>query len=159
MGWHKLRGKSMALLIRFSGPVWRLLPRLVAETPAAPAHAPEGRFHHSGQVAAYASLSAEGAAVAIKRYLGDGVERVLVPMWFDAERVADERGNRAASVVWQDIWEGGAPSPTWAFSDAARQAGAQAMLYSSRSRPDLSHVVVFEPSCLTYVGPTTEFVP
>lgn len=149
----------MALLIRFSGPVWRLLPRLVADRPSAPAHAPEGRFHRSGQVAAYASLSAEGAAVAIKRYLSDGVERVLVPMWLDAECVADERGNRAASVVWQDIWQAGEPSPTWAFSDAARHAGAQAMLYSSRSRPDLSHVVVFEPSCFSYVGPTSAFIP
>lgn len=149
----------MPSLIRFSGPVWRLLPRLMAETPAAAAHAPEGRFHHSGQVAAYASLSAEGAAVAIKRYLGDGVARVLVPMWFEAERVADERGNRLASVVWQDIWEGGEPAPTWGFSDAARQAGAEAMLYSSRSRPDLSHVVVFEPSRLSYVGPISDFVP
>lgn len=149
----------MASLIRFSGPVWRLLPRLLVDTPAAPANAPQGRFHHSGQVAAYASLSAEGVAVAIGRYLSDGVERVLVPMWLDAECVADERGNRAASVVWQDISEAGDPSPTWAFSDAARQANAQAMLYSSRSRPDLSHVVVFEPSCLTYVGPTSAFAP
>lgn len=149
----------MASLVRFSGPVWRLMPRLIADTPAAPANAPQGRFHHSGQVAAYASLSAEGAAVAIKRYLDDEVERVLVPMWLDAECVADERGNRSASVVWQDIWQAGSPSPTWAFSDAARQAGAQAMLYSSRSRPDLSHVVVFQPNCLSYVGPTTEFLP
>lgn len=149
----------MAALTRFSGPVWRLLPRTLADRPAAPAHAPEGRFHHSGQVAAYGSLSAEGAAVAIKRYLGDGVARVLVPMWLDAERVADERGNRGASVVWQDIRHAGEVSPTWTYSDAARQAGAQAMLYSPRSRPDLSHVVVFEPGCLSCVGPISDFVP
>ena len=88
-------------LIAFDGPVWRLLPEeLVAGV--APANAPEGRFHHSGQIAAYASLTAEGTAVAIKRYLADNVKRVLVPMWLKAEAVADVRGDAGASVVWQD---------------------------------------------------------
>jgi hypothetical protein len=119
--------------------------------------APEGRFHHSGQVAAYASLTAEGAAVAVQRYLGDGSARILIPMWLDAKSVADERGNRNASIVWQEIWAAGNPSPTWNFSDGAREAGAQAMLYSSRSHPELAHVVVFQPDCLTFVGPTSEF--
>ena len=137
--------------------VWRILPRDRADRPSVPATAPEGRFHHSGQIAAYGSLSSEGAAVAIKRYLNVPIERVLVAMRLDAERIADERGNPAASIVWQDIRAAGEPSPTWQISDPARKAGAQAMLYSSRSRPDLSHVVVFEPDCLTYVGPTTPF--
>ena len=150
----------MVSLTQFRGPVWRLLPAgLAQDAPASPANAPEGRFHHSGQVAAYASLTAEGAAVAIKRYLADGVARALVRMRLDADRVADERGNREISVVWQDIRAAGHPSPTWAISDAARKSGAQAMLYSSRSRPDLSHVVVFAPECLSYVGPTTGFDP
>ena len=135
------------------------MPVGLADTPSNPAKAPEGRFHHSGQVAAYASLSAEGAAVAVHRYLNDGVTRALIPMWLAAERVVDERGNRDATIVWQDIRASGHPSPTWAFSDAAREANAQAMLYSSRSQPELSHVVVFEPMCLAYVGPTTEFNP
>lgn len=138
----------MMALAPFSGRVWRLLPRALANAPASPATAPQGRFHHSGQIAAYASLSAEGANVAVQRYLGDGVERVLATLWLEAGRVADERGNPAASIIWQDIHAAGDPSPTWAVSDAARSAGAQAMLYSSRSRPDLSHVVVFEPGCL-----------
>ncbi len=137
--------------------VWRILPQELADTPSAPASAPEGRFHHSGQIAAYASLTAEGAEVAIKRYLDVPIARVLAAMHLDAERIADERGNPAASVVWQDIRAGGVRSPTWRISDAARKAGAQAMLYSSRSRPDLSHVVVFDPDCLTYVGPTSVF--
>lgn len=77
----------------FNGPVWRLLPEGLADTPSVPAKAPEGRFHHSGQVAAYASLTEEGAAVAIQRYLGDGIVRALIPMWLDAERVIDERDN------------------------------------------------------------------
>lgn len=149
--------QPLTKLVQFSGPVWRLLPTALASTPAALAGATEGRFHHSGQPAAYASLSAEGAAVAIQRYLVDGVPRVLVPMWLNASAVADERGNPAASIVWQDLRASGEIAPTWAVSDHARESGAVAMLYSSRSRPDLSHVVVFDPAFLTYVGPTTAF--
>lgn len=136
----------------FNGPVWRLVPRALADTPASAAKAPEGRFHHSGQLAAYASLSAEGASVAIRRYLDDGAERVLIPMWLVADRVADVRGMPAASIVWQDLRAAGHASPTWMLSDAARHAGADAMLYSSRSRPDLSHVVVFHLGCLSPAG-------
>ena len=133
-------------MLRFDGPVWRLLA--LGTPPAAAARAPEGRFHHAGQIAAYASLSAEGAHVAVKRYLGDGAERVLMPMWLRAGRVADVRGDPTASVIWQDIRAAGQPAPTWTVSDGARAAGAQAMLYSSRSRPDLSHIVVFDTRCL-----------
>ena len=145
--------------MHFDGPVWRLLPESLADTPMIAAQAPEGRFHHSGQVAAYASLSAEGAVVAMRRYLDDGINRVLVPMWLKSDHVVDQRGNSDASVVWQDDRAAGKVSPTWAFSDAARDVDAQAMLYSSRSRPDLSHVVVFEPECLSYIGAATTFDP
>jgi RES domain len=142
-------------LIAFDGPVWRLLTEQLVESTTTPAAAPEGRFHHSGQIAAYASLTAEGAAVAIKRYLTDNRKRVLVPMWLKAQAVVDVRGDATASVVWQDQRQSGAIASTWAISDIARQAGAQALLYSSRSRPELSHVVVFDPACLTFVGPIT----
>ena len=67
--------------LHFDGPVWRLLPEGLSATPMIAAQAPEGRFHHSGQVAAYASLSAEGAFVAMRRYFDDGINRVLIPMW------------------------------------------------------------------------------
>lgn len=144
-------------LIVFDGPVWRLLPEELIAEATAPANAPEGRFHHSGQLAAYASLTAEGTAVGIKRYLADNVKRVLVPMWLKAEAVADVRGDAGASVVWQDQSAIGAIPSTWAISDAARRAGAQALLYLSRSRPDLSHVAVFDPACLTFVGPITSW--
>ncbi|MFT9198743.1 RES family NAD+ phosphorylase [Gluconobacter oxydans] len=145
-------------IISFDGPVWRLLPKTLAGNPTVIATAPEGRFHHSGQIAAYASLSAEGASVAIQRYLSDQIERVLIPMRLTAKRVADVRGMPAASVVWQDLRDDGIPSPTWLFSDAARQAGAEAMLYSSRSRPDLSHVVVFKPECLNTFGKASAYL-
>lgn len=133
-------------MIPFSGTVWRILAADRAGDALKPARHPEGRFHHSGQPALYASLSAEGAGVAIARYLAPGDEaRVIVPLAVTAARIADHRGNRAASIVWQeDRAATGAPAPTWAFADAARAAGAQGMLYSSRSRPDLAHLVLFD---------------
>ena len=145
--------------MQFNGPVWRLLPMSLAKTPSIPAQAPVGRFHHSGQAAAYASLSVEGVVVAMQRYLSDGMGRVLVPMWLVSNHLADERGNPKASVVWQDIYSSREASPTWVFSDAARDEGADAMLYSSRSRPELSHVVVFDTTCLSCIGPITSFEP
>ena len=137
----------------FEGPVWRLIATRFADQPTMPAMAPEGRFHHSGQVVVYASLNASGASVAIRRYLADGVPRMLVPMWLSAAIVVDVRGDPLASVIWQDQRAAGRMATTWGLSDAARQAGAQALLYSSRSRPELSHVPVFEPACLIAVGP------
>lgn len=146
-------------LLAINIPVWRILPVELLIAPDSPAKAPAGRFHHSGQIASYASLSAEGAAVAMKRYLGDGIERKLVPMRLKCDRVLDKRNDPDASIVWQDIHASGQTSPTWMISDDARSLGAQAMLYTSRSRPDLSHVVVFEPDCLSFVGPVTDFNP
>ncbi len=147
----------MKSLASYDGPVWRILPQTLVDTPTNLARAPEGRFHHSGQIAAYASLSAEGASVAIQRYLGDQIVRNLVSMWFKSDCVVDERGNKAASVIWQDIRTNELQSPTWVLSDTARNTGAKAMLYSSRSRPELEHIVVFDPTCLSFVGPATPF--
>ena len=146
-----------AVSMQFNGPVWRLLPLSLTKTPSIAAQAPVGRFHHSGQVAAYASLSVEGVEVAMRRYLDDGVKRALVPMWLKSDHVFDQRGNPKASVVWQGTYEAGEASPTWLFSDEARDKGADAMLYSSRSRPELSHVVIFDTACLSYIGPITAF--
>lgn len=132
-------------MIPFSGTVWRILFADQAGAPAAPARAPEGRFHHSGQKALYASLTPEGAGVAIRRYLGpQDPPRLILPLLVTGARLADFRGRPEVSVVWQDIYEAGAPSPTWTFSDAARAEGAQGLLYSSRSRPDLTHIVLFD---------------
>lgn len=97
--------------------------------------------------------------MAMRRYLDDGINRVLIPMWLKCDHVVDQRGNADASVVWQDDRATSKVSPTWTFSDEARALKAQAMLYSSRSRPDLSHVVIFEPECLSYIGPVSTFDP
>lgn len=66
--------------------------------------------------------------------------------------MTDLRQNRAASVIWQDIRATGMAAPTWAFSDRAREAGAQGMFYASRSRPDLTHLVLFDLSVITKAG-------
>ncbi|MBL9048320.1 MAG: RES family NAD+ phosphorylase, partial [Tabrizicola sp.] len=104
-------------------------------------------------LALYTSLTVEGTQVAMKRYLGsDDPQRHVVPLTIRALRLADQRGNTAASVVWQDIHAAGATPPTWAHSDNARAMGAQGMLYSSRSRSDLTHLVLFDLSVIKAVG-------
>lgn len=122
--------------------------------PLRPATAPVGRFHHSGQTALYTSLTVEGTVVAMQRYLRpDDPPREVVPLTVMATHLLDLRGNRAASVVWQDIHATGTAAPTWAFSDQARRAGAEGMLYSSRSRPDLTHLVLFDLAVIKSSGP------
>lgn len=143
-------------MLDFSGTVWRILFKAWADQPLAPARAPEGRFHHSGQIALYASLTAVGAGIAIRRYVSsDDPERVIQPLYLNNANLLDLRGRPDASIVWQDLRERGERSPTWAFSDHARDLGAQGLLYSSRSRPDLSHCVLFNlsPSLVHIAGP------
>ena len=136
------------ILKPFQGQVWRLINQNFSAQPYLPAIAPEGRFHHSGQTAVYTSLTPSGTQVAIKRYLSDGIPRILFRFILNAARVAGIRHDPVASMVWQDIVEEGCLSPTWEYSDCARNAGAKAMLYSSRTQPELTHAVIFEPQCL-----------
>lgn len=132
-------------MISFTGSAFRLI--FAGQDATLPVQSPEGRFHHSGQTALYTSLSVEGCGVAIKRYLRpDDAPRHIVPFKVTLARVADLRGRPDASVVWQDHRIVGHPAPTWAFSDDARAAGALALMYSSRSRPDLTHLVLFDTS-------------
>ena len=73
-------------LIAFSGTVWRMI--FAGRDPRAPVRSPEGRFHHSGQRALYTSLTPEGTAVAIRRYVAPGdppravVALVLAPLLY-----------------------------------------------------------------------------
>jgi len=147
------------ILSEFDGLVWRILDARRADDPLGPARAPEGRFHHGGQRALYASLSAEGAGIAIARYVADtDPPRIILPLAARLTAVRDLRDEpdpARASVVWQDGRARGLPSPTWAFSDSARAAGAEAMIYLSRSRPDLAHIVLFDwsaPGALSLAG-------
>lgn len=134
-------------MIAFSGIVWRILFSDQADDPTAPARAPEGRFHHDGQRAIYTSLTAEGAGVAIQRYLTkDTRPRVIVPLMVCATDVLDLRhdgdGIPPTSAIWQDDRAKGQRASTWDISDAAREQGAQGILYASRSRPDLCHLAL-----------------
>ena len=142
----------------FQGCFWRIF--FAGSDPLRPAAAPEGRFHHSGQLALYGSLSAEGCGVALKRYLGkNDPPRLIQSFDVTIDRLVNLReldNPSEVSVVWQD---GPRPSPTWAFSDAAREQGAQGMLYPGRTRPELTHIVLFEWSDLTVTptGPTRKW--
>jgi len=113
-----------------------------------PVSSPVGRFHHDSQLALYTSCTEEGAKVAIQRYLhADDPDRIIVSLEINVDRIFDLRKtdhSKSASVVWQDVFARGEHSPTWKYSDAAREAGAQGMLYSSRSRPELTHLVLFD---------------
>lgn len=137
-------------LIHFTGVVWRIIFADQNQQACEPVSSPVGRFHHSEQIALYTSCTEEGASVAIKRYLNSNdPTRIIVPLQIIADRVFDIRktdiSNRA-SVVWQDCVARGDRAPTWEYSDTAREAGAQGMLYASRSRPDLTHFVLFDVS-------------
>jgi len=140
----------MTELTPFTGPVWRIMFANQQQHAASPVQSPIGRFHHSGQTALYTSLTETGATTAIQRYIDlDDPDRVIIQLNIIADRIFDIRQTdfvKQASVVWQDCVEKGLPSPTWKYSDAAREAGAQGMLYSSRSRPDLTHFVLFDVS-------------
>ena len=82
----------------------------------------------------------------------DSPPRLIVPLTIRSTRLADLRGNPSAAIVWQDIRASGKPAPTWAFSDAARRDGAEGLVYSSRSRPDLSHLVLFDLTVIVAAG-------
>ena len=143
-------------LLRFEGTLWRAV--FLDADPLSPVPSAEGRFHHSGQPAIYGSLSPEGCAVAIRRYLrAEDPPRCVVPLRIRAARLADARGRAEASQVWQDIRDTGLPSPTWQISDAARALGAEGLFYSSRSRPDLTHLVLFAPSVILSAGAPQPF--
>ena len=148
-------------MIPWHGTAWRLIDAAAVERAALPVGSPEGRFHHDGQPAIYTSLTPEGCGIAIRRYLrADDAPRVLLPLTVAADRLVDLRGAGAApSVVWQDIRASGAPAPTWALSDAARDRGAQGLLYRSRSRPDLVHLVLFDPAVIRDAGPAEAWYP
>ncbi len=141
-------------MIPFEGTVWRIMFASDAERATHPVGSPEGRFHHDGQPAIYTSLAPEGCGVAIRRYLRrDDPPRIIVPLTIQAERISDLTAEGAApSIVWQDLRKAGEAAPTWALSDAARAAGAQGLLYRSRSRPDLIHLTLFDRDVIQSKG-------
>jgi len=142
----------------FAGNAFRLL--MVGQDPLASVTSPQGRFHRDGQVAVYTSLTLEGCIAAIQRYLRpDDAPRHIVPLRVALNRVADLRGVKGASIVWQDDVADGRSAPTWEISDRARANGAEGMLYASRSRPELTHLVLFRagPDVIQLAGTPVAF--
>lgn len=114
----------------------------------------EGRFHHNGQPAFYASPSPETAAIAIAIYLRpDDAPRVMVPLTLQNARMADLRDPATCdaldidpgwpSVPWAEQRANGRPATSWQASDAVRASGADGMIYASRRVPTRWHVVLF----------------
>ena len=115
---------------------------------------PEGRFHHDGQPAIYMSPSPETAAIAVATYIRPGdPARITVPLGLDGANMLDFRRpdvekslgltGGETSVTWQDQRAVGLPATSWLASDAARDAGADGMIYPSRKEPSRWHIVLF----------------
>ncbi len=115
---------------------------------------PEGRFHHDGQPAFYASPTCQAAAIAVATYVKpDDAPRVLIPLKISAAKVFDLRNPETCaslgieahtpSVKWAEQRAKGEPATSWQASDAARKYGADGMIYTSRKDPNRWHIVLF----------------
>jgi RES domain-containing protein len=134
--------------------LWRIVRSAALSRLMQGALHPEGRFHHDGQPAFYASPSAEGAGHAVAPYLrpGDG-PRLLVPLRLTVSGLCDLRDPDTLSrlgldgsetvVPWLPERAAGRPATTWRASDAVRASGAPGMIYTARSAPDRWHLVLF----------------
>lgn len=120
-----------------------------------PAQAPRGRWHHSHLKTLYLSGTPDGCRIAVKAYQrSDDPPRRIFPFDVKQARVLDlrEPETREACattlaemhVFWADLHAAGQHSPTWEVSDAARALGVDGLLTPSRSRPDLTHLTLFE---------------
>jgi len=117
---------------------------------------PEGRFHHHNQRTIYMSPSPQAAAVAVNIYLKpDDPPRLVVPLRISAARILDFRTPetekslglewRETAVPWAKQRAAGLPATSWRASDAARAAGADGMIYPSRTLPSRWwHLVLFD---------------
>jgi RES domain-containing protein len=118
------------------------------------ARSPEGRYHHNAQPALYLSPSPEYSRIAIDAYLRPGdAPRVIVPFDLTGANLADLRApdvqrvlglNGAESgTLWQPERKAGRPATSWIASDAARDAGADGIIYAARSDAMRWHIVLF----------------
>ena len=120
-----------------------------------PAGAPMGRWHHNGQTALYLSETPDGCRVATRIYHSpEDPPRFIYPFRVENALVVDLRAAQVRSafdvslkdihVFWRDLHADGQSSPTWALGDQIRSIGATGLLTPSRSRPDLTHLTLFE---------------
>lgn len=142
-------------MILMSGRYYRILFRERAEEMLLPVRHYEGRFHHDGQTALYVSPDMDAARVAIDSYYkADDPPRVAVPLYLTSARLVDFRDPKTAgkfglkgtetSVNWRQERIAGQPASSWLASDAARAAGADGMIYTSRKMPPHWHIVLFD---------------
>jgi RES domain-containing protein len=133
---------------------------------------PEGRFHHNGQPALYASPSPETAAIAIDIYLKhNDAARVMIPLAIDNAKMADLRDPDTCARLGIDPASHGPingppenPQPVGKLSDIVRDSGADGMIYASRRAPERWHIVLFrwnQPNAamVGLGGPHSPWVP
>lgn len=115
---------------------------------------PEGRYHHDGQKALYVSPTPEFSRIAVDIYLRDNdPPRIILPLALVGARLLDVRqddvqrllglNGTEASTPWQPERAAGLPATSWIASDAARNAGADGMIYAARREPTRWHIVLF----------------
>ena len=138
----------------YSGRLWRILFSDRQHEALDPARHPEGRFHHDGQRALYASPTPDAAGVAIDSYYRPGdPPRIILPLWLDGARLLDFRDPATSAALglcgdettvdWRTDRAAGHPARSWRASDAARAAGADGIIYFSRKARPLWHVALF----------------
>ena len=85
---------------RYSGRLWRILFSDWQRKALDPARHPEGRFHHDGQRALYASPTPDAAGVAIDSYYRPGdPPRIILPLWLDGARLLDFRDPATSAAL------------------------------------------------------------
>lgn len=137
-----------------SGRYWRSVFFGNEDSLISSASAPFGRWHQDPQQALYLSASPEGCRIAVKAYQNDeDPKRGIFPFKVEEATVVDLRDpdTRAGfdislsdiHVFWADLKAQNEPSPTWVISDRLRALGADGLLTPSRSRPDLTHLTLF----------------
>ena len=141
-------------MIALSAPFWRIVFTSDAPNVLAGSLMPEGRFHHDGQQALYLSPDPIWAGHAVKAYVKtDDRPRVIVPVSVQADAVADLRDTATldslrlrgheAAVPFLPERAAGRVATSWRASDAAREAGAQGMIFPARRDPSRWHLVLF----------------
>lgn len=139
---------------KVTGRFWRILPATALDAALDPVISASGRFHHDGQRALYCSPTAQAAGRAVAPYLKPGAAPALaIPLVLERASVLDLRDlnvlqhlglqGHEADRPWIPELRAGLPATSWRASDAARQAGADGMIYTARSAPHRWHLVLF----------------
>ncbi len=142
------------MMIPVAGRFWRTVLASDVVRVLDGAVSPEGRYHHKGQEALYMSPLPEYSRFAVDACLRpDDPPRVIVPLDVTGANLADLRApdvQRAlglngteSGTLWQPERAMGQPATSWIASDAARNAGADGIIYAARSDATRWHIVLF----------------